>query len=1067
MFPSPSVAFTDLKALLRTKVLDALKGMNLSLRWSSLLVADETAAEVLADANCSINDLMNVGIREKQSLFANRNDPKDSVVYFVTPDPDVLKRIVDDTMKRKLYRTCHFLIAGDISDELFDSYLDQLRGCDVAAFVVLNGITFIPYESKVFLLGEVDSLSKLFGATSSDVLEGNIEDLAYKVRLNQPCVHTQTLFDQKLLDVMTTMNLDPVIRCFDPKNQGRSLSARVGTHLRHLVDQFKETIARNNQNAIANGADPNSITEKFPIPTPYDHLGPPNVIIVDRAIDLISPLLHSLSFQAAVRDCFHVDVVDSVHGERNIVFKIDQEGKKDAVLDESSPLFNSIRHILYVQAIKEIQDGIQRVNEFTNSEATVEQLKEKLFTASEMAARVEELASFEILMRQLINEIEVVRNLLDAVVIEQDLATGSTVKGTALSRKNMFKKMKEVISFQEENIKPDFQPLKEHDRLRLLLVFALAFGQLQEPDFQELLRLAKIDEKGNAIFAGLNFFGVNPAEVAKSAAVATASGSSTWIPSMFAGIGGGKSKQSENVPLENREIDRYEPAVASVVHRFFNKGLGDEFSVVYGSLGRNSFNTKQTILRKARSSNAIPGASQADGADSVKIGEGVITSFSEFTAKWGKARPRAAGGADFRENGSKTLLIVLGGISFAEIRALYNVGIKEMRELFIGSTHILSAKDFTDAMIAFGTSNRMPLDLQSFENKWAYKEELAITQPVKPDFVTTSNPNIPATTVELPLRSTMSVPTLHITEDDELSQGASSISLSQPATNGLPNSDDADGSVTAADVLAVLAQLEDQKNAPSQNDQIRPNYATFESGAYNRPVTPQSDVKPAPVYQAPARIEETLADLATVPKTRLPDVITHEGISPFVPADTRPPIIASPVAAAGVSSYSAPKVAPPPAATVPSIGSSYAQQTPYGNKRYSYNSQQPQSLRGDSPGPSRASDSVRSATSVRSESGMYPQPPRSQLGRYQTSNASESESVASDVASNRQDSNPQEDDLLNRLLGISSARMTEDEKVDKVLNLFPGYSREVVRADIRLTGNAESTIERILSARFC
>ena len=88
--------------------------------------------------------------------------------------------------------------------------------------------------------------------------------------------------------MLATLNEHPLIRYHDPEGDKSSLSAKLALHLTREMQNLKE------------------FDKDFPRPSPYDYNGPSTIIIVDRAIDLISPLIHSLSYQCLVEDLFEV-----------------------------------------------------------------------------------------------------------------------------------------------------------------------------------------------------------------------------------------------------------------------------------------------------------------------------------------------------------------------------------------------------------------------------------------------------------------------------------------------------------------------------------------------------------------------------------------------------------------------------------------------------------------------------------------------------------------------------------------------------------------------------------------
>ncbi|KAJ3115817.1 vacuolar sorting protein VPS33/slp1 [Physocladia obscura] len=1029
---------------------------------------------------------------EKLSLFSKRASKPDSVaLYFVTPSADAQTRIVDDAKA---------------------------------------------LESRVFHLGETDALHTLFSHDSIDSLDIHIEDLAYK-----------------FFDVLTAMNVDPIIQYHDPAGSKRSLSARMGILLRVLLDQHKEEELKQDK--------------EYPEPTPYDHHGPPTVIIVDRSIDLVSPVLHSLSFQAAVHDSFPVEESAAIQGGKNLVFHVEQEGKEDVIMDETSPVFNTLRHLFYSQAIDEYKKALKKIEDFTKN-STIDEMKEKVLYVTEVASTKEQLASLLILMTELVAEIENRRQLLDMAAVEQDLATGKSVEGATTVRKSTIKKIKEIFAAQDELISPEYQVLKEQDRWRILLIFALTFGQINEPDFQDLFAASKVNKEDYPIFGGLTFFNINAAEIQKSVALdKVAASSNGW--NMKAIFGGGNSTGTSEAADGNDfpHFDRYEPFISRIIQGHLNEGLNDEFHVAKGKDDKATFKHQQTLIRKPAAGNKV------------RIEEKVVTKFSGFTPKWGRARPKAPGdlGGDYRNNGAKTIVIILGGLTYAEVRAAYIRGVKEEREVFIGSTHIISANDFMDALHSFGTLDRIPLNLLDIENSFLAPEEeiedATIIRKLNDSPSTMSEPNL--TPFVVPPRkvfisapdlqdkeyapsevSLHTIPTvvsepLYYSADDvdrniaDKSEHRVSLSLLLDPMietykideNGTTNQNFAtsiqfnqsntevesetveirsEGLVSQSNFEDRNSQAFSVENIENQTSQIQisasdeqnsqqiypypppvsisePKYAQFSSAPYEpRQDTPVN--KSAESYKLPPTLNESVAALKSAPKPRLPsDKVTREEFESAVVFAPKP------ILEAAAPTKQNPTVVnttvtvntPPPPALVSSIGSATATQRPYGppptsqsNHRISMISVESgksggvggSGSRTESPAPSVGSHySVVRSPIFENEDlrgvGTTPPPPPGPPPGHQGYHNNPSNNFSplannrpvSPATSGRSEStvNPRIA-TVDELIKVSSAGMAVQKQVDRVIEMgIEGYSRAAIEADIRLTGNAETTVERI------
>ena len=94
---------------------------------------------------------------------------------------------------------------------------------------------------------------------------------------------------KKFCSAFITLNENPYFRFYDPSNTKSTLSARLAFKLSETMTHLKK-----------------GFDSPFPVPSAYDDQGPATVLIVDRSIDLISPIIHSLSYECAIHDYFDV-----------------------------------------------------------------------------------------------------------------------------------------------------------------------------------------------------------------------------------------------------------------------------------------------------------------------------------------------------------------------------------------------------------------------------------------------------------------------------------------------------------------------------------------------------------------------------------------------------------------------------------------------------------------------------------------------------------------------------------------------------------------------------------------
>ncbi|KAI8612238.1 Sec1-like protein, partial [Chytriomyces sp. MP71] len=414
-------------------------------------------------------------------------------------------------------------------------------------------------------------------------------------------------------------------------------------------------------------------TSDFPSPSPYDHLGPATVVIVDRSIDLIAPLLHTLAFQALAHDTFEIRKEINAKNIQHLMWKDERGDQKapDAILDESSSVFNTLRHLFISLAWEEVNTAAKSIQQFTHrGKTSIEDLRFKVFQMQDVHAQKEQVSAISSLLEEIKAKMEQ-RSWREVAQVEQGIALGKGTDGAVLTRKKAIAAVADLLSKEDLDIE---------DKRRLLLILTLAIGGTSQDDFTSLWRAAMMDDTDHVMFRGIQFFSVDP-EAARELMKNSTSWSIKSIFKMNAGSGGAEEDDYLQV------YDGYQPRIARILQDQMDGRLDPrEFRTVKGGQAEAEEASRRkkvgTIRRKL--------------TDHGKIGPGVLVDFSHkdsdnkpmFVPKWGRARPRADGdlGGDYRGNGARTILVVVGGLSYAEVRAAYLTSMKNKREVYVGET---------------------------------------------------------------------------------------------------------------------------------------------------------------------------------------------------------------------------------------------------------------------------------------------------------------------------------------------------------------------------------------------
>ncbi|KAJ3231341.1 hypothetical protein HDU81_003860 [Chytriomyces hyalinus] len=997
MSKNSAAAQVSLKLIVRGSILSEIKKKlegTPHLSSGTVLVTDEDGDRILEDCACTVDEMMSVGVLTKESLFAKRNPrPSTAVIYFVSPKLAVASKIVED-FHLNLYSAIYIFLTED-NDEFYDPL--QPAGQNIAACVAF-AFSFTPLESRVFTINKSESIFHVWMADDEEGLDSVISEYVEKFR-----------------DVLTTMNTEPVIRYHDPYGTGKTIAARTAIALKDRMDEYK------------------SENPEFPAPSPYDHLGPATVVVVDRSYDLVAPILHTLSYQALAYDTLQIeDEVDVAKNLKHLIWKTSSSGASDpenedesVKLDESSSLFNTLRHLFILLAIEEVSAAKNSIAQFVTEKATsTDDIRLKLHQAADVKAQTSQLSAVQVLIQTMMANVDE-RNLEPASVVEQRIAVGKNEDGALLTRKKAVDQMRRLIKDYE---------IEKQDKLRIFLVFTLAFGGVSETDFTSLWKDALLDETDTILFRGLEFFGIDATQAVE---LSEARDASSWnIASIFRR--GGETTKEDDM----KQYDLYEPKIAKLLRDQINGRLDTrgEFKLAKGKMDGKKKSAKGYVgtIRRADLDDGQIGVSG-------QVGRRILLDFkSEFVPSWGRARPKAEGdlGGDYRANGARTILIMVGGLSYAEVRAVYLTGMKAERETYVGSTHMITPTDFVESLSQLGEMNAVPYDFLHRnipgEIPFALLDDIGSPPTI-------AGPIESVRTIE-PLESVQTIES-EISLNDDTGDDDSEKPLPPPPSV----------SRSSVDNHAKMTDVRAHSFAPP-----------FHTGSYRGPSTgsPQLDPPMLRYQTPPPQLHQPAIEQARTSSSRPSSIISYESFG--VVSNPRESSLqnSSSTNSRTVENYNstAPAHCQPQSSLPPST--SFQGRASSMNSTNSSATQQPFFQPIQPPTPENAPpESVARISSVISQG-------------YQSTHDMAAESVASVTitTAGQSDSSSSVSDVgwisprarpsatVNELLALSSQNMALAEQVAAVMEMAPPeYSKQVIEADLKFTGTVEVTIERIFS----
>ncbi|CAO4375984.1 unnamed protein product [Caenorhabditis nigoni] len=400
----------------------------------SVLVLDKSGMDVV-NSCFKIGDVASSGILLVEDL-AKRREPMASVdaIYVVAPVAQSIDSIIKDFPRAvrpesQQYRSANIYFLEPCNDDLFKKIADSPLAKHIKTIVEIN-VNFLPIESQVF------TVSKQCNGDMMKIADG-------------------------IASLCATLCLKPTLRFHSDFAQSAEICYRIDQKLKEM------------------GSDK-------PVSTDAE------LVVMDRSIDLVTPLLHELTLQAMAADL--TDYSEGIYRYRG-----DSREEKILPLDETDELWEELRH-------QHLADILKRVHSLTKDLKQIHAATSSGTSAKEVKAAIHQLPAFlkkKARVEAYLNLAEECRgqyfNCLEKIILlEQDMAVEHTPEGAKISDSQAVNRLSTFI----------MQPTLTTDiRLRLILIFMLTIGKdKDEQFFNRLLHHTDIpDEEFQVVKKMLNW----------------------------------------------------------------------------------------------------------------------------------------------------------------------------------------------------------------------------------------------------------------------------------------------------------------------------------------------------------------------------------------------------------------------------------------------------------------------------------------------------------------------------------------------------------------------------------
>ncbi|KAG5928402.1 hypothetical protein E4U42_000698 [Claviceps africana] len=572
--------------------------------WKCLIV-DEKSSKIVENV-VTEDEVLNSNIATIERIEDRREpNPSMDAIYLLSPEPHIVDCLLADFDRRRYQRG--YLVWTGLLDPVLRRKIDdfpgirQLRAASQTLF-----IDFYPRESHLITFRDPWSFPILYHPACNHLIPKHMQTLA-----------------QRIAGVCITLGEYPRVRYFRPKNAVHEASV-LCSHLARFVQEELDGYAHWNPN--------------FPPPSSRP---PSTLIVTDRSMDLMAPLLHEFTYQAMAHDLLPIKDADKVTYRTKINAGMADETEKDMELSDKDKIWVDNRHRHMKDTIDKLMGDFQKFLDenphFTNDGADATSLNaiREMLAGLPQFQEMKEAYSLHLTMAQECMNIFQYNKLPDLASIEQTMSTG--LDEDSRKPKNV---LETIVSLLDD------EAILASDRLRLIIMYVLYRGGVIMEDVQKLLIHASLPSQDGEVLANLELLGGKTSHVLKE----PRQGPQPLFPKDPKGL----------PPSEEYALSRYEPVVQSMLDAL-TKGVLDQSVFPYV---KPPMDPNEDFL-------AAQGGSLRAG------------------------RPNwAAAGRRPPENRQRILVFMAGGATYSENRACYQVSRDKGRDVVLVTSHMLTPQLF-------------------------------------------------------------------------------------------------------------------------------------------------------------------------------------------------------------------------------------------------------------------------------------------------------------------------------------------------------------------------------------
>uniref|UniRef100_A0A7S0GSH8 Uncharacterized protein n=1 Tax=Amorphochlora amoebiformis TaxID=1561963 RepID=A0A7S0GSH8_9EUKA len=560
-----------------------------------------------------LGGLVEYGIVALQDINKRREAVDLPVIYFLQPEKKLVKKMAMDFDKGSdekrvliaLYTRCYCIFTSRLPKDMVLQVLSkEERFKESVRRLTEVYIDFIAYESRVFTFHTQNALMDILTASEETIMT------------------VMEQYSEKLAGLCLSLNEKPNIRYRAPRNTRKS------------SEKYCNLLASFLGGTSLKKGDLDMSIER--LPNWQSRSNPGTVLMLDRDIDPIAPLLHDVTYQAVVHDA--LDIQDNV-------LKLDS--KTSYVVDENDVWWRDYRHRHINEVLRKLTEASNEIKE-KNQVASGGQDSDN-WDSKGMLNKVRDYPSYREFTKQYKKHTLILKKLYaylkpltkEVLGLQMDMATQMDTKGTRIKHGDYFKRL--IAVCEDETI-------REETKVRCVLIYIATNGGISQRELKRVLKL--LPPTAVAAVNGFQKFGINTGEPDKTR--------------RFHCTGVHRESVEEHMKKNQEWANnqwRYVPLIYGTVK-----------SMIQDTLDEKDFPYIKPPALKTQVKSVARVASRRKRGPSTRNDEADVD------------KPRF-------------IVFMLGGLCPSEMRAMYRLSVEMGVDIVIGSPGLLTAKQYVDALV--------------------------------------------------------------------------------------------------------------------------------------------------------------------------------------------------------------------------------------------------------------------------------------------------------------------------------------------------------------------------------